>query len=828
MEVTSESRSLQVCGFHHIRDNQPKSQAMTFAALAERLGTPRVLTEECRTPKKCSDDCLGKCVCPGVSGATFNGRRSKSNVEALDVLCLDFDNDTEVPLALERVEAALETRGLRYILHSTLSHSDERPKFRVLLELAESVPAALYEKAMGYALKQLAGDELEEAQLLEALDEKLLKGSHVHQMYLVPAHRPWRPAPYFRANAKGDALQVPLQAIREELEAEERTAAIEQAQRQALRSRRSQDLGDGRIGEDAIEEIRRRADIAEVVGEHTELRRAGKELQGLCPLHEEDTPSFSVNPDKQVFHCFGCGAGGDIFEFLQKKTGQGFLDVVRDLAGRVGVRLPEVPRQRPARSGGGKVVDIRRGAKPREGALPQEDEEAPTAILEHRMTEMANAELFVEEHGDHLRYCHAWNKWLSWDGMRWQVDGVGDAIRRAKATAAGMYRDAAYWKPMIDKDPSVKRLLRWVESSQQATRLKATMFLAQSEPGIPVVPDDLDADHWKLNVKNGTLNLRTGKVRPHRRDDLATKLVPAAYDPEARCPHWLRYLERVMDGDQELIGYLQRVVGYALTGSTREQCFFFLYGTGANGKSTFLDVVRELMGDYGQHMPTEALLTKSYASSGPTPEIARLKGVRYATAVEADAGRRLAESLIKQMTGGEPLAARFNRADTFEFLPTHKLFLAANHKPEIRGTDHAIWRRVHTIPFTVTIPDEEKDPDLTKKLKVELAGILAWAVRGCQEWQRGGLQVPDAVRLATQEYRSEMDILGDFLEQRCLESSCVRIRTSQLYDAYERWCEEEHRDPVKHRTFSMRLKERGFKSTHGRSGNYWEGLSLRD
>jgi putative DNA primase/helicase len=354
------------------------------------------------------------------------------------------------------------------------------------------------------------------------------------------------------------------------------------------------------------------------------------------------------------------------------------------------------------------------------------------------------------------------------------------------------------------------------------------MFLAQSEPGIPVVPDNLDADHWLLNVKNGTLDLKTGKVRPHQREDLVTKLVPAAFDPEAKCPHWLRFLDRVLDGDQELVGYLQRVVGYALTGSTREQCFFFLYGTGANGKSTFLDVVRELMGDYGQHMPTEALLTKSYASSGPTPEIARLKGVRYATAVEADAGRHLAESLIKQMTGGEPLAARFNRADTFEFIPTHKLFLAANHKPEIRGTDHAIWRRVHTIPFTVTIPDEEKDPDLPKKLKAELAGILAWAVRGCQAWQSHGMQVPSAVRLATQEYRSEMDILGDFFEQRCFVSNCLRIRTSLLYETYESWCQEEHRDPVKHRTFSMRLKERGFKSTHGRSGNYWEGLSLRD
>jgi putative DNA primase/helicase len=826
MGIEIAERDLQVCGFLHIRDNQPKTQAMTFAALAKRLATPKILKDNCRTPKKCGNQCLGKCVCPGVTGARFNGRRSKANVETLDFLCLDFDNDIEDPLPLQRIETALEAMGLRYILHTTLSHSEKRPKFRVLLELAEPIPAALYEKTMRFIVAMLADEGIKASEILGALDETLLKGSHVHQMYLVPAHREGKSPPYYRAQTKGIALTVPTKELLVELAQEQADNEKQKLQRKILRRKSAGTTGNHQVTEEVLEEIRRRVDLVDIAGEDTELRQVGNEFQGLCPLHQEDTPSFSVNPEKQVFHCFGCGAGGDLFAYLGKKTGRGFLDVVKDLASRAGISLPEVPRQRTVRQGRGKIVDIRRGGKSQEEPVPKE--EVPEAILDHRLTEMANAELFAKEHGDHLRYCHNWNKWLSWNGVRWQVDGIGDAIGRAKETAAKMYQDATYWKSKSEEDPGIKRILRWVESSQQATRLKATMYLAQSEPGIPVLPEELDADHWSLTVKNGTLNLRTGKLKPHQRNDLVTKLVPATYKAEATCPHWMTFLKRVMDDDQELIQYLQRVVGYALTGSTREQCFFFFYGTGANGKSTFLDVIRELLGDYAQHMPTEALLTKSYATSGPTPEIARLKGVRYATAVEADAGRRLAESLIKQMTGGEPLAARFNRADTFEFIPTHKLFLAANHKPEIRGTDHAIWRRVHTIPFTVTIPDEEKDPELVNKLKKELSGILAWAVQGCLDWQRGGLQVPEAVLLATQEYRSEMDILGDYLEQRCLITPSIRIRTSLLYSDYERWCEEEHRDPVKHRTFSMRLKERGFKSTHGRTGNYWDGLALRD
>lgn len=809
---TDPARKVSVCWFRSIRDNEPKVLELGFDELAARLAKIHLLKGTCRTPDKCGDECLGKCLCPGLTGATFRGKRSKANVEALHFLCLDFDNGGTEPLGYDEARDLLARAGLRFVLHTTLSHRDDRPKFRALVALEEPLPAALYEKAMGRLLARLIEAGISRDRMLASLDETLLKGSHVHQMYLIPAHREGRRAPLFVDGREGKPFALPMAAMERELQAEK------EAERRRLEEARAARQGlPNSLPEGLIEEVRRRSDLVEIVGQYTPLKKAGAEWTGLCPFHEEKTPSFGVNPVKGLYHCFGCGAGGDVFEFLEKKTGRGFMDVLRDLAARGGVSLPEVPRSLFVRRTGGNVIELHR----------TDGEERPNRILEHRQTEMANAELFVEEYGHELRYCHPWSKWLAWDGKRWRLDDTGEAVKRAKSSAERMYGDA---QRCLEEgaEADLKPVLKWVRSSQQAARIKATMYLAQSEAGMAVLPDQLDADHWALNVANGVLDLKTGQLRPHSRNDLVTKLVPSVYDPAAKCPTWEKFLARVMGGNAAVIAYLQRVVGYSLTGSTREQCFFFLHGTGANGKSTFLDVVRDLMGDYGQHMPTEALLTKSYASSGPTPEIARLKGVRYATAVEADAGRRLAEALIKQMTGGEPLAARFNRADTFEFFPTHKLFLAANHKPEIRGTDHAIWRRVHTIPFEVTIPEGERDPNLTGKLKGELPGILAWAVKGCLEWQAKGLQIPEAVRLATQEYRTEMDLLGDFLEQVCLVSVSVRVKTADLYGAYERWCLEERREVVKHRAFSLRLKERGFKTSHTRNGNWWLGVALRE
>ena len=324
-------------------------------------------------------------------------------------------------------------------------------------------------------------------------------------------------------------------------------------------------------------------------------------------------------------------------------------------------------------------------------------------------------------------------------------------------------------------------LLKW----EDAKRISASLELAKSEPDVPILPGDLDCDPMLLNCPDCTIDLRTGKALEHRREDYLTKLCPVPFDPAATCPLWLKVLDRIMDGNQDLVSYLQRVVGYCLTGDVREQVLWFFHGVGANGKSTFLNVIRALMGGYAMQSVSELLMAKTNESH-PT-ERADLCGRRLVCTIETDDGKRLAESLLKQLTGGDTVRARKMHQDFFEFAPTWKIILAANHKPVVKGTDHAIWRRIKLVPFTVTIPPEEKDANLAEKLKLELPGILAWGVPGCLDWQRSGMQEPEEIRAATDAYRAEQDTLAAFIVGCCVSIREARVQASRLFDAYQAW-----------------------------------------
>ena len=277
-------------------------------------------------------------------------------------------------------------------------------------------------------------------------------------------------------------------------------------------------------------------------------------------------------------------------------------------------------------------------------------------------------------------------------------------------------------------------------------------------------------------------------------------------------------------GTADLIAYLQRLVGYTLTGLTGEQMMAIPYGSGANGKSTLLETIAGLLGDYAQQTPSETLVATK--NRGIPNDLARLRGARFVSAVETGEGNRLAESLVKQMTGGDRIAARFLYQEVFEFTPAFKLFLATNHKPVIRGTDAAIWRRIHLIPFDVTIPEAERDPNLKAKLAAEASGILNWALEGCRTWQREGLQPPTEVRAATAEYRGEMDVLAAFLEDQCVEQAGAKVQSSKLYAAYKTWCDENGEYAVSNKAFSLRLRERGVENMRKSSGMHWLGLGL--
>jgi P4 family phage/plasmid primase-like protien len=438
----------------------------------------------------------------------------------------------------------------------------------------------------------------------------------------------------------------------------------------------------------------------------------------------------------------------------------------------------------------------------------------------YNLTDLGNAERFVADHGKDVRYCYPWRKWLVRTPAKWVRDEAGRIHRLAKGRVRGIYREASD----ADDEDRRKALAKHAAASESETRIRAMVELAKSE--VPVSPEELDSDPWVLNVLNGTIDLRTGELREHRREDLITKLAPVEYDPAAAAPTWETFLERVLPGD-DLRTFVQRAAGYSATGDTSEQCMFIHHGPGANGKSTFQETLAAALGDYAMRTPTETLLVKR--SGGVPNDIARLKGARFVTASETEEGRRLAESLVKDLTGQDTISARFMWAEWFDFKPTHALHLSTNHKPEIRGTDPAIWRRIRLIPWAVTIPPAEQDRRLAEKLRGELPGVLAWIVRGCLAWQREGLRAPEEVRRATKAYRAEMDVLAAFLADCCVRDEDEEAFAGELWGAWKRWCEETGEQAGTQKRFGGRLAERGFlnhrDSRTGRKA--WSGLSLR-
>jgi putative DNA primase/helicase len=436
------------------------------------------------------------------------------------------------------------------------------------------------------------------------------------------------------------------------------------------------------------------------------------------------------------------------------------------------------------------------------------------------LTELGNSERLIAHYGETIRYCYPWGKWLVWTGTRWERDDAGRVHQLAKATVRDIYQEAA----ASEDEERRKALARHATRSESEAKIRAMLELAKSE--VPISPDELDCDPWLLNVKNGTVDLRTGALRPHRREDLLTKMAPVEYAPGAEAPTWAEFLDRVLPS-KDLREFVRRSAGYSTTGDTREQCLFINHGTGANGKSTFQEALGAALGDYALRTPTEMLLAKR--AGGVPNDIARLKGARFVAASETEENRRLAESLVKDLTGQDTISARFMRAEWFDFKPTHKLWLSTNHKPEIRGVDNAIWRRIRLIPWSVTIPPKDQNKDLLQELRNELPGILAWLVRGCIEWRNQGLNAPEAVREATRAYRAEMDTLAAFMADCCERGDDKDAFASELWKAWQRWCEETGEKPETQKRFGQRLAERGFlnhrDSKTGRKK--WFGLHLR-
>lgn len=449
--------------------------------------------------------------------------------------------------------------------------------------------------------------------------------------------------------------------------------------------------------------------------------------------------------------------------------------------------------------------------------------------LRYPLTDSGNAERLVELHGDDLRFCNIWNKWLVWDGMRWHTDDTAEVDRRALRTTRAIAADAVA-EESLGRD-EFHELMKWSKASESHAKQVAMVKLAGRESRVVVTPDQLDRDGWKFGVQNGVVDTRDGTNGEQDRGALMTRVSGTDYRSDAQCPSFMAFLNQITHNPEtnqarpELVSYLQRAIGYSLTGDTSERVMFILHGSGKNGKSTFIDVMREVMGDYAMRVPTDTLMARRNESI--PNDIARLKGARFVFASETDDGKRLSESLIKDLTGGDTISARFMRGEWFDFKPEFKLWLATNHRPTIRGTDPAIWDRIHLIPFDVRISDEQQDRNLPKRLRKELPGILNWAIAGCLEWQRDGLKPPACVLAATSEYRANMDRLSPFLDECCVVRQNARATSKDLYAAYKHWCEENGERYLRQQDFGTKLSEKGFQATKGSKGvRLWIGLQL--
>lgn len=436
-----------------------------------------------------------------------------------------------------------------------------------------------------------------------------------------------------------------------------------------------------------------------------------------------------------------------------------------------------------------------------------------------------NAQRFVDLFGDKVRYCYTDKRWLWYDGRKWCTDMTGAVKRLADKAVACMAAEAKVYAQLdADEGTDMAKAFEKHMKSCRSNKSKNAM-LSEVMHHVPVLPAQMDRFKTVLNTPGGVIDLRSGGISPHDPMTYLTKMTAVEYSENADCPRWLAFLDDIFRGDKDLIRYVQKAVGYSLTGSTTEQCAFFLYGTGRNGKSTFIDIIRDIFGDYAANIQPETIMVRSNQSTAINSDIARLKGARLVTSVEPNEGVRINEGLLKQLTGDDTVTARKLYGDEFEFKPEFKLWMATNHKPVIRGTDTGIWRRIHMIPFTVQIPEEKIDRRLKYKLSAELTGIFRWAVEGCLLWQKEGLKMPRAVLEEVREYRREMDVISAFVEDKCTVGKGLSVKSSQLFAAYLNWAEQNNEYRMSSTKFGMELAKR-FEKVKTRSGAYFNGINL--
>lgn len=543
-------------------------------------------------------------------------------------------------------------------------------------------------------------------------------------------------------------------------------------------------------------------------------------------LYSGDFSAYSSQSEADMAFCnmlaFWCGCDAEKMDAIFRQSGlmrdkwdrkqsgttYGVITLQKAISGCSQTYNPKKQNDYSISIGNGKVIQT-------------VDEEKMRA---YTFDDMGNAERFVDLFGENVRYCYTEKKWYFYNSMRWSVDNLGVILRMADKCVEAMKAEAKLYLQADEENGGdmAKAFEKHMKSSRSNKSKKA--MLNEIEHHLPILPIQMDRYKMALNTPSGIINLKNGDVKAHNPEYYFTKITSVDCADAADCPRWLAFLDDIFAGDKDLIRYIQKAVGYSLTGSTAEQCAFFLYGTGRNGKSTFIDVIRDVFGDYAANIQPETIMVKSSQSNAINSDIARLKGARLVTSVEPNEGVRLNEGLLKQLTGDDTVTARKLYSEEFEFKPEFKLWMATNHKPIIRGTDTGIWRRIHMIPFNVQIPEDKVDKNLTHKLKAEMTAIFKWCIDGCLMWQREGLQMPAAVLKSVREYRREMDVISAFIEDKCtLEGT---VQASMLYAAYASWADSNNEYCMSNTKFSTELAKR-FEKIKGRNYNYFTGISIR-
>lgn len=505
---------------------------------------------------------------------------------------------------------------------------------------------------------------------------------------------------------------------------------------------------------------------------------------------------------------------GKIIECLSKMHGPQGCDYIRQNtlftgcpAGGCGVKAP--CSFALSTKSGSKADESKPAAKT--GATPLE-----------ALTDLGNAERFTRMFGDRLKYCHQFGTWLIWDGMRHKIDETEQIMQFAKKAVRSFHEDMKTYAGT----PMYEKIQKHAIRSESLSRLRAMLELSQHMLAVHV--NDLDSNNWLLNVQNGTVDLKTGRLLPHDKERMITKLAPIKYDEKADCPQFKKFMQDVFADNPEIIPFMQKYFGYSLTGDTSEQIMAFSYGAmGSNGKSTLMELFMDMLGDYGETAASDTFILKR--SEGIPNDIARLRGARFVKISELKQNSKMNEALLKQVTGNDKITARFLRQEYFSYLPTFKLMILTNHKPKLTGDDPALWRRIILVPFLQRFDGERKDKKLPEKLRQEYSGILNWCIKGCLKWQKEGLAPPASVLQATRQYQEESDVINNWMEDCCITAPNIVSKTTDLFNSYEQWCKENAEYiSLPRRTFTNKLVEKGFKPYRTAKARCIIGIGLLD